>query len=475
MLSTLPNVRYQALIVMEFLLILGIKGRLNMRILRSSGKTFLLLTVSCLTLASVADLRAQAILDPSSWLSAGPEGDKQRQSEMKKEQSTREYKPMQIGNWLVDSGIYAGLVYDSNIYSSRYNVKSATGLSLSPTITGRYSDGGQNTSFYLTGEARRFNVSDDITTFGGRIGVGNSVEIQRGVIWKALVQLGRSQDDGGSVNATGTGAGNTGVYVKPINSNSLFAATSILSRVDYQQFSGFASAGLSGNSTRFEDAELSDGTKLSQATRDTDVYTATGRLGWNVTPLIYTYLEPSVTWQHTPSVSNGDTTNYRFSAGLGTDRINLVRGEVFAGYAIQSFNDISGQEQNGLVYGGRVTWFATKDITFNLTGDDSLGVTASSVSGSTQVYTTRTKSVAADLSYLFDRRISAAFRTSFSNVDYSETNRTDDVLRYGADLSYMITANFGARIGYTSVKVDSSSNINNFNRDVYSIAINVKF
>lgn len=423
----------------------------------------------------VSGAHAQSLIDPSTWFSTGPESDKQRQQELKKGGDTREYKPMQVGNWLIDSGATVGAVYDSNLYSARYSAKSATGISFAPTVTGRLTDGVQNTTFYLQGDARHYTNADDITTFGGRIGIGNSVEIQRGTIWKALLQVGRSQDDAGSYNATGSGAGNTGIYVKPINSNSIFAATSLLSRIDYSQFNGFWSAGLSTSFARFEDASLSNGTTLDQSTRDTNSYTATGRLGWNVAPVVYAFLEPSATWQQTPNITNGDTTSYRLTAGLGTDRINLMRGEVFGGYARQMFNDLTSDAKNAFVYGGRLSWFPLKELTLNLTADDSIGVTAADNAGTTQVYTSHTKSIASDLNYQFDRTVSASLKASFSNVEYTDTGRKDDIVRTGADLNYMITGNVGIRLSYTNVNIDSSSDLNSVQRDVYTLGLSGKF
>lgn len=434
-------------------------------------------TVAATAMALVMSLpaHAQSILDPSTWFSTGPEGDKQRQDELKKPGSTREYKSRQIGLWLVDSSASLGAVFDSNLYSSAKNAKSATGLQFAPTISGRYSDGGQSTTAYLDGNVRYFSAEDDVTTFGGRLGIGNSLEIQRGTIWKALAQISRSQDDAGAYNATGLGSDASGVYVKPINSNSLFAATSVLSRLDYAQFSGFTSAGVSANLIRFEDADLSDGTTISQKTRDSNAYTATGRIGWNLAPTIYTFVEPSAVFQQSPNVKDSDTTTYRVTAGLGTDRISLVKGEVFAGYARQSFDSISSQNENGGVYGMRITWFPTRDLTVNLAADDSLGATASGAGEEAKIYASRTKTLSGDVGYALDRRINLALRTSFSNVNFSDTGRKDDVVRIGAELTYMVSANLGIRAGYSNVNVNSSDSLNDVSRDVYTIGLNARF
>ena len=434
-----------------------------------------LMMASALTAIMSGSAQAQSILDPSTWFATGPEGDKQRQQELKAGGGTREYKPRQFGLWLVESSADLGAVYDSNLYSSRTNTKSATGVMLSPRVTGRYTDGGQNATFYLDGNARYFSSENDISTFSGRIGLGNSLELNRGTVWKVLAQFGRSQDDSGAFNATGLGSGSSGVYVKPINSNSLFAATSILSRLDYAQFNGFVSGGLSANLARFEDAELSDGSKVSQNARDTNSYTATGRVGWSFLPVAYAFVEPAAVWQQVPNVTDGDTTTYRVTAGIGTDRINLMKGEIFAGYARQSFNDLTDQARDGAVYGMRLSWFPTRDLTLNLSADDTLGVTAANVSGATQVYTSRTKSISGDLNYSVDRRVSVAIRSTFSNVEYTDTGRKDDIFRLGADLTYMVTGNMGLRAGYTNVNVNSTSDLNNISRDVYSIGLNARF
>lgn len=431
--------------------------------------------MTALALVMAVPVHAQTILDPSTWFSTGPEGDKQRQDELKQGGASREYKPRQIGLWLVESSADVGAVFDSNLYSSRKNEKSATGIGFAPRIVGRFTDGGQNTNAYIDGNVRYFSGDESLSTFGGRIGIGNSLELQRGTIWKALLQVGRAQDDGSAYNATGQGSDGSGIYVKPINSNSLFAATSILSRLDFAQFSGFASAGLSANLTRYEDAELSNGQKVSQGSRDSNSYTVTGRVGWSLAPTIYTFIEPSVIMQQAPNVTDGDTTAYRGTIGIGTDRINLVKGEIYGGFIRQSYNSLSDQDKDGAVYGFRLSWFPTRDLTLDLSADDSLGVTATGTGSNTKVYTTRTKTVAGNLNYSFDRRITASLRSSYSNVDYDQSGRNDDIVRLGADVTYMITTNFGLRAGFANVNVQSTDDLNSVSRNIYTIGLNGRF
>jgi hypothetical protein len=111
----------------------------------------------------------------------------------------------------------------------------------------------------------------------------------------------------------------------------------------------------------------------------------------------------------------------------------------------------------------------------NLTAADSSGVTAADNAGTTQVYTSHTRSIATDLSYQFDRTVSASLRASFSSVEYTDTGREDDIVRTGADLNYMVTGNLGLRLSYSSVNIDSSTDLNSVQRNIYTLGVTGKF
>ena len=58
---------------------------------------------------------------------------------------------------------------------------------------------------------------------------------------------------------------------------------------------------------------------------------------------------------------------------MGSDRISLFNGEIFAGYAQQRFDDPTIGEVSIPVVGGRVSWYRTRDLTFTFSGDRTFG------------------------------------------------------------------------------------------------------
>ena len=387
--------------------------------------------------------------------------------------ANREYKRQQFGPWLIEPSVSAGAVYDSNIYGSRKNTKSAVGLVISPDVKAFLNTGLSDTAVTFKGDAKLYSDQSDANAVSARLGVSNCLELSRDMSLNSFVQAARQQDDAGAYNSTGQGDGSTAVYVKPISSNSAFLGSTLLKRFDPM----FVSVGGSGSFTRFDDASLSDGSTISQAKRDANVYNLSTRVGYNFSRTFFGFTEIGLNRQDLVSDSQTNSEGYRVTAGLGADdEKSLFRGEVFAGYMEQRFTNQSVDNSSSPVFGGRLAWLPMRDLTLTVVVDRNLGLVGTTgVVGSLAALAQKSTSVTTSASYAFDQRISSEITASYANVEYLGQDRTDHQFRFGGDLTYMTSANLGVKIGYTKINIDSNIDANSVSRDIVMASLNGRF
>ena len=73
--------------------------------------------------------------------------------------------------------------------------------------------------------------------------------------------------------------------------------------------------------------------------------------------------------------ANLNSHGYRAVAGIGSDLISLFRGEVFAGYQNQKFDQATAGTVSDPVVGGRLSWYPTRFVTLTVSADQTFGTT----------------------------------------------------------------------------------------------------
>ena len=182
-------------------------------------------------------------------------------------------------------------------------------------------------------------------------------EIQRDLIFRIQAQGTRSQEYSGfAANLAPT----TQYVTSPVNYNQGYGSTSL--QKEFGSF--FTAVGGSITATSYEDISTNTGNNIDQSYRDGFVYTANGRVGYHISPVVYTFIEPSMNWQrYTGTQLNSE--GYRVVAGIGSGRISLFNGEIYGGYASQQFVDPSIGTTTVPVFGGRIAWFPTRFVTLD--------------------------------------------------------------------------------------------------------------
>ncbi len=112
-------------------------------------------------------------------------------------------------------------------------------------------------------------------------------------------------------------------------------------------------------------------------------------------------MQGSQAWQ---SYRDGvlDNTSQRLLAGIGTDRISLFKGEIYAGYQRKEYDLAAFEHQDAAVFGGQLFWYPTRDLTFGLNVDRSLGESTLRTAGNTAGSPIESTSVTITGDYILD-------------------------------------------------------------------------
>ena len=299
-----------------------------------------------------------------------------------------------IEGWMLYPSVFAGVVFNDNIYSTASNRRSGFGVRLRPSFQAERDIGIHKTSVYANADIQiypghkqgyslfpTYQILKDPTNITGRVGFSHFYTPLPDLTFTLQADYTRSQ--GGGLFSGGFGAG---APVSSISGATAFSNNGVFSN----QFTGLLTAekkvgergfvqGKLGAQYIFYDALPFDrwlntlagvaSVAANNVSRGLN-YTAAVRAGYWVTPQLYAFVEPSGDFRRYPN-SVSDTNGYRLVAGLGSDLISLFRGEVYGGYQRQiSASGVFGSASSP-AFGGRLYYYPTPRLTFSLQADQS--------------------------------------------------------------------------------------------------------
>ena len=206
----------------------------------------------------------------------------------------------------------------------------------------------------------------------------------------------------------------------------------------------------------YDDAPLIGGGVLDQDFRDREEFEQFLRLGYDVSPDTNLYIQGTLNQreydQKPPVVAlNRDSDGWAVVGGSEFRLSNLAQGEVYVGYQEQSYDDPTLSDISGLAFGAGVDWFVTPLTTIRIDAASTVEETvAAGASGFLD------QSVGLGIDHELMRNVIIGARASFANQDYEGIARSDDVIRAGLGVDYLLNRNFSVGLGYDYTDRDSN-------------------
>jgi Putative beta-barrel porin 2 len=386
---------------------------------------------------------------------------------------SRKYTALPLGSWLLYPSLSAGAFYDSNVDQVPGGTGGSFGFRFLPSLLAVNENGIEKTTVYALADGR----------IGSNPGPGNAqrVAANAGLIesyapWPDLAF--RAQGDYlrqrdlfssfavnrsvGYLNPTGIGLAPT---TAPQSYNQLTASLSV-EKTFYRAFAGL-------------DASVVDlvydrsGGVAPAPSGITS--TAAARGGFWITPFLYGYAQGSLDRRSYAQRALGSS-GYRTIAGIGSRRVHLVRGEIYAGYQAESYRSAAIGSEGGWVFGGRADYTPLRRLDLKASLDEALGASllapaSPSVAGTATQVTT----ALAEADYTFAADLEASGRAGYIRTDYAGNQRRDSAWVAGATVTYSVWLNFGVTLDYQHLGSFSNVPLQSFSRDVVTIGGTYKY
>jgi hypothetical protein len=392
----------------------------------------------------------------------------------------RDYQGLPLEGWNFYPSIFLGAVYDDNLYQASTNRVSSGGLNLRPSLLANRDAGIHRTSVYANGNFNFYPGSSDANTIHAEAGFTHTWEATRDLVLKAGAEYGRYTD----VFNNGVVVGSSGVIAVPQTYNTVSGYVS-----GVQSFDKFF-VGLSASSiaTSYDPLDTTSG-QTSETYRDNVVTTVTGRLGYAISPAIYGFAQAAGNFNDfsgdiaygllAPNLPSPGTIynsrGYSVVGGLGSDRIGLFRGEIYAGYQQQQYASALFGTQGSPKYGGKIIWDPTRGwsiiVALDETYQNSGLALSSNTTGSPAYVTTATTTI----QYAMAREWTASVGGGYSDVLYLNGGRHDQRWTTGATVNYDIARNLAATFNYSLVLVESNATGGSFTRNQFSLGGTYKY
>ena len=373
-----------------------------------------------------------------------------------------------VADWLLYPVLSAGIVVNDNVYRSTTGQKNEAGFRISPGFEAYRDTGMHKTNVYGSAELSTYAHSNAKDNLQARVGIGHAYEIEKGLVVRGAVDYTRQN------GAFGGGFG------LPVG-NVFLPGTPVASSTPYNQFSGslsiekaigrgFVNLLGSAQATRYESLGTNTNPLLNFGQSGVN-YSLGVRAGYWVLPVMYAFVEPSAQWRRYDK-GNFDTHGYRVIAGLGSEQIGLLRGEVYAGYQGQRSDSTGlGSAQSPLV-GAKLYYYPTRYLTFTASLDQDLGVAAPT--GLAAGYSKSTRATLVG-NYAFSPYWSLAGRAGYSRSSFDLNGRVDETWLAGAGLSYNFWRNISLTLDYQHTDLTSNVAGLGYKQNVYSAGLTYRY
>jgi hypothetical protein len=344
---------------------------------------------------------------------------------------------LQVLDWLIYGNLAVGGVYDSNVFASP-NQQAVYGTRFQPSVIAARNTGIQRTLVYGVGDLRYYPSLGRTDLVSTSAGLAHVWEIQRDLVFRTQFEATRGLQGSSLVSAV-NGAGV--LYTQPVNYTSLFASTSI--EKSFGQF--FTAIGGSVTGNFYDNTKDSLGNVIDEQFQNGTRSTLNGRFGYNITPIVYAFVEPSVNSGRFQG-SNLNSNGYQIVGGLGTARISLFNGEIYAGVLTEHFSDPRISTLNQPIFGGRISWYPTRFVTVTGSFDQTLGTSdfSPTVFQSGSATKLSTAKLVANWSMLRDVTLDG--NVQLQHYEYLNSPRIDDLTQFGLKITYMFRPRLGIYI-----------------------------
>lgn len=298
-----------------------------------------------------------------------------------------------FGDWMLYPSLFAGVVFNDNVYNTAVNRKSGLGIRIRPALEADRDAGIHKTIFYVNGDLQAYPghaqsymlwprpaILRSPTNVSARTGFSHTYQPLPDLKFTLITDFTRGSGGlfgsqfsgaGSQVNvANAAGLTNAGTYTNQVTTG-LSVEKQIADRLYLRGSIGAQYVFYDAQPTNTWLSALAGAATPNTAPSRSVSYTASLRTTYWLSPVLYTFVEPILDLRRYP-VSWSDTNGYRIVGGFGSDLISLFRGEIYGGYQSQTSAYGHFGATSSPAFGGRLSYYPTQYITLTASVDQTI-------------------------------------------------------------------------------------------------------
>ena len=392
------------------------------------------------------------------WAQSGPQDGPAPESVGERFNQNNAAPGAQIGPWTVTPTAALRGGYDDNVTTVPDDAQASPFVQLRGRVDAVNADGPNEVAAYAQIEQTWFTDAPDLDHFDASGGLSFRAQVSdyvriRGSIGLASVEEEDSSDEGVIIG------GSFDPYVDLARYISVPASLG----VTFDTGRWYVTANGDISYQDHDDRVTRGGVTVNQDFRSGTIADLSGRAGWRFSPATSVFVEGGYNIQRFKD-ETADSDGWRAVAGAQFEFSRLLTGEVFAGYASQSYPG-SG-EVNGLTYGASLNWFVTDLVSLQLRARRDFGAERTAIIGGlTETSPVTRDSITLRAEYEPLRQLLISTELGWRSAEYDSQNRTDTSLLAGLGAEYVFSPNFRLGLDYryeetsSDVAGDSTSNV----------------
>ena len=367
---------------------------------------------------------------------------------------------IRLGSFVLRPSLEVTETYDSNVFATNTDPRDDVVTNINPNVSLTSDWANHELRFEADLDQSLYARHDDENATDWRTAVSGRLDVLRNTSLRGSLAYATLSEERGATDAVGNAAEPT-VFTE--------AVASIGLRQTFNRLSGDISA--SYTELDFDDTPLIGGGVSDNDDRDRSLLEVAVEIGYELVADTVVFLRGTYNTrdydQTPPTVAlNRDSDGYQIVAGSRFELGSLARGEVFAGYQEQSFDDPVFAPASGIAYGASVDWFVTPLTTLRFSADSSIEDTSS---GSASSFERMQAGIGID--HEFMRNLVASADIAYAEENFQGSNRKDEIYVYDLGINYLIDRHFsvGAFVGYE--ERDSNLVGDSFSRETIGVRI----
>lgn len=356
----------------------------------------------------------------------------------------------QAGPWKVTPSVTLRGGYDDNVTTVPDDAVSTSILELRGRVDATNDSAGASYAAYAEIGHSWYTDIDDYDHFDGTVGGRMNVQVSDYVRIRGAIGVAYAEDEDAATE--GIIINNTAFDPYVDLARYMSVPASLGARYDTGRWY------VDGNADVVY-ADYADRLTRSGAIVNQDYQTGTEanfalRGGWMFTPAVSAFVEAQYNIQRYKDDS-ADSDGWRIVAGAEFEMTRLLTGELFAGYASQSYA-IGGDDVTGLTYGGSLNWYMTQLVSLHLQARRNFDAERSAINGGVaETLPVIRDNISLRAEYEPLRHLLVTGEIGWQGSTYEGEDRKDSRTFGSLGLEYVFTPNVSVKLDYLHEKTSS--------------------